>query len=88
MAHRVARRRAGFFRKMGGTFKRFKRSRRMRIYESAVISGIALEITDHEEMIRALEIICRRHIPGIMDSFDNEIQKNITVLTRNYLKIE
>ena len=28
-------------------------------------------------MIRALEIICRRHTPGIMDSFDNEIQKNI-----------
>jgi len=46
-------------------------------YESAIINGVALEITDHEEMIHALEIISRRYTPDIMDAFDNEIKKNI-----------
>ena len=59
----------GYARAVPGAFALF--------YESAVINGIALEITDREEMIRALEIICRRHTPDIMDAFDNEIQKNI-----------
>jgi len=44
-------------------------------YESAVINGTAMEITDREEMIHALRIISERFTPAIMEKFDDEIQK-------------
>ena len=44
-------------------------------YESAVVVGTATEITDREEMIRALTLISKRYTPGIMHSFDKQIEK-------------
>jgi len=45
-------------------------------YESAVINGTAIEITDEEEMLRALVVISRRFTPDDMDIFDKAIEKN------------
>ena len=46
-------------------------------YESAVINGVAFEVTDREEKIRALALISRRYTPEDMDIFDEAIQRNI-----------
>ena len=46
-------------------------------YESAVINGTAFEITDREEMIRALAVISRRYTPGDMDIFDKAVERDL-----------
>ena len=46
-------------------------------YESAVIKGTASEVTDREEKIHALALICRRYTPAIMDAFDKAIEKDL-----------
>ena len=46
-------------------------------YESAVISGIASELTDREEKIRVLALISKRYTPANMAAFDQEIEKDL-----------
>ena len=46
-------------------------------YESAVIMGAASEVTDREEKIRALRLICERYTPGIMAAFDEAIKNSL-----------
>ena len=46
-------------------------------YESAVINGTALEITDRDEKIRALALISRRYTPDNMNAFDDAIEKSL-----------
>jgi nitroimidazol reductase NimA-like FMN-containing flavoprotein (pyridoxamine 5'-phosphate oxidase superfamily) len=48
-------------------------------YESAVIFGSASEVTDREEMIRALALICKRYTPDNMAAFDKAIEKQLDV---------
>jgi nitroimidazol reductase NimA-like FMN-containing flavoprotein (pyridoxamine 5'-phosphate oxidase superfamily) len=48
-------------------------------YESAVIFGVASEVTDREEKIRALALISRRYTPDNMAAFDKAIEKNLDV---------
>ena len=46
-------------------------------FESAVISGTAAEVQDHEERIRALRLIGERYTPHLMAAFDGAIEKNL-----------
>lgn len=46
-------------------------------YESAVVRGIAREITDDETKIHALRLICQRHAAAGMDGFDAAIEKSL-----------
>lgn len=46
-------------------------------YESAVIKGTAKEITDDEEKIHALRLLCTRHTPNNMDNFDDAIKRSL-----------
>ena len=48
-------------------------------FESAIISGTAGEVTDKDEKIRALTLICKRYTPGNMAAFDNVIEKSLAV---------
>jgi nitroimidazol reductase NimA-like FMN-containing flavoprotein (pyridoxamine 5'-phosphate oxidase superfamily) len=44
-------------------------------YESAAVFGTAEEVTEREERIRALRLICERYTPANMAAFDEEIRK-------------
>jgi nitroimidazol reductase NimA-like FMN-containing flavoprotein (pyridoxamine 5'-phosphate oxidase superfamily) len=44
-------------------------------YESAIVFGTAEEVTEREERIRALRLICERYTPANMAAFDEEIRK-------------
>jgi nitroimidazol reductase NimA-like FMN-containing flavoprotein (pyridoxamine 5'-phosphate oxidase superfamily) len=44
-------------------------------YESATVFGTAEEVTEREERIRALRLICERYTPANMTAFDEEIRK-------------
>jgi uncharacterized protein len=46
-------------------------------YKSAVIFGTATEVTDREEKIRALNLICKRYTPDNMADFDKAIEKQL-----------
>ena len=46
-------------------------------YESAVIFGSAEEVTDREEKIRALNLICKRYTPDNMAAFDQAIERQL-----------
>ena len=46
-------------------------------FESAVIKGRLFEVTDDEEKIFALKILCERHTPENMPNFDEAIQKSL-----------
>jgi len=48
-------------------------------YESAVIFGSASEVTDREEKIHALDLICKRYTPDNMAAFDKAIEKQLDV---------
>ncbi|MDR2793719.1 MAG: pyridoxamine 5'-phosphate oxidase family protein [Treponema sp.] len=48
-------------------------------YESAVVSGVAEEIPDKDEKIRALKRICARYTPGNMAAFDEAIERSLAV---------
>lgn len=41
-------------------------------YESAVVLGAAVEVTDEGEKIEALRLLCARHVPTHMDAFEHE----------------
>ena len=46
-------------------------------FESAVINGTAVEVTDDEEKITALRGICQRHTPSNMPDLDNAIERSL-----------
>jgi len=46
-------------------------------YESAVIFGSAEEVTDREEKIHALDLICKRYTPDNMAAFDEAIERQL-----------
>ena len=46
-------------------------------FESAVIRGNACEVTDDDEKIHALRLICQRHTPANMEQFDAAIEKSL-----------
>ena len=46
-------------------------------YESAVINGIAHEVTDREEKIHALLLICQRYAPENMAGFEAAIESKL-----------
>lgn len=57
-------------------------------YESAVIRGTAEEVTDRDEKIQGLEVICRRFTPSNMADFDNAIEHSIERTAVWKIKIE
>lgn len=46
-------------------------------FESAVILGKASEVTEDQEKIHALRLICERHTPANMAEFDTAIQRSL-----------
>ena len=46
-------------------------------YESAVIFGVASEITDREEKIHGLRLISQRYAPDDMPGFDQAIERGL-----------
>jgi nitroimidazol reductase NimA-like FMN-containing flavoprotein (pyridoxamine 5'-phosphate oxidase superfamily) len=46
-------------------------------YESAIVSGSAGEVTDRDEKIHALRLICERYTPANMAAFDEAIEKSL-----------
>ncbi|MDE6759037.1 MAG: pyridoxamine 5'-phosphate oxidase family protein [Clostridia bacterium] len=46
-------------------------------YESAVIFGKAIQVTDDDEKIIALRALCERHTPLNMQNFDEAIKKSL-----------
>lgn len=48
-------------------------------YESAIICGHAEEVTEDEEKIHALRILCQRHTPANMGGFDAAVKNSLKV---------
>ena len=46
-------------------------------FESAVLRGVAVEVTDEQEKIHALRLLCQRHTPTNMDNFDEAISRSL-----------
>lgn len=47
-------------------------------FESAIIRGNAFEVTDSEEKIHALRLICERYAKSNMTGFDSAIEKSLS----------
>lgn len=47
------------------------------LFESAVVFGRAEEVTEDEEKIRALRLLCQRHTPDNMENFPSAIAKSL-----------
>ncbi len=47
------------------------------LYESAVVFGTAEEVTEDDEKIRALRLLCQRHTPDNMEGFSRAIAKSL-----------
>lgn len=48
-------------------------------YESAILEGVAEEVEDEAEKIRALRLLCQRHTPANMENFDQAIARSLAV---------
>lgn len=48
------------------------------LFQSAVIKGVASEVTQDSEKIQALRMICERHTPLNMEDFDNAIKRSLS----------
>ena len=46
-------------------------------FESAVLRGTAVEVSDEGEMITALRLLCQRHSPSNMHEFDVAISRSL-----------
>lgn len=46
-------------------------------FESAILSGTAVEVTEDAEKIHALRLLCERHTPTNMSMFDTSIEKSL-----------
>ena len=47
-------------------------------FESAIIRGKAFEVTEKEEKIHALKLICLRYAESNMANFDSAIEQSLT----------
>ncbi len=47
-------------------------------FESAVVSGIVREVTEPQEKIHGLRLLCLRHTPDNMDHFDEAVAKSLS----------
>lgn len=47
-------------------------------YESAIIRGKAVEVTDKDEKIEALRLICLRHAASNMAGFDEAVERSLS----------
>ena len=47
-------------------------------FESAVIRGRAAEVSEKEEKIRALRLLCERHTPANMHEFERAVEKRLS----------
>ena len=47
------------------------------LYESAVVRGKAAEVTEDEEKIHALRVLCEKLTPSNMDNFDEAIKRSL-----------
>lgn len=47
------------------------------LFESAVAFGIAEAVTEEEEKIHALQLLCQRHTPDNMESFPRAVAKSL-----------
>lgn len=50
-------------------------------YRSAIALGRAEIVTDREEKIEALRLLCRRFLPHYMDRFDDAIARSLDITT-------
>lgn len=50
-------------------------------YNSAVALGRACVVTDREEKIEALRLLCRRFLPKFMDHFEEAIDRSLDITT-------
>ncbi|WP_040198348.1 pyridoxamine 5'-phosphate oxidase family protein [Candidatus Soleaferrea massiliensis] len=46
-------------------------------YESALLFGRAEEVLDRDEKIHALRLLCKRHTPDSLDTFDEAIRRSL-----------
>jgi nitroimidazol reductase NimA-like FMN-containing flavoprotein (pyridoxamine 5'-phosphate oxidase superfamily) len=46
------------------------------VYESAIVFGIAEEVAEDEEKVRALRLLCERHTPANMAAFDDAMARD------------
>ncbi|MFA5585051.1 MAG: pyridoxamine 5'-phosphate oxidase family protein [Saccharofermentanales bacterium] len=46
-------------------------------YESAIVDGTAVRVTDHDEKVRALRAICLRYTPDHMDAFEDAVRESL-----------
>lgn len=46
-------------------------------YKSAIAFGKATLVTDDEEKIKALRLICQRFLPGHMSAFDDAVERSL-----------
>lgn len=47
-------------------------------FESAILRGTAVEVTDEQEKIHGLRLLCQRHTPANMDHFDEAISRSLS----------
>lgn len=50
-------------------------------YDSAMACGKAVVVTDREEKIKALELLCRRFLPKFMEHFQDAIARSLDITT-------
>lgn len=46
-------------------------------FESAVLRGIAEEVTEEEEKLHVMRLLCEHHVPTHMDAFEEEVARSI-----------
>ena len=46
-------------------------------YESAILKGRAIEVTDKDEKVRALRMICEKYAPEHMDKFPGTVERSL-----------
>lgn len=46
-------------------------------YESAILTGAAEEVENPAEKVHALRLLCQRHTPNNMESFDLEVARSL-----------
>ena len=46
-------------------------------FESAALRGAAVEVTDEQEKVHALRLLCQRHTPTNMNHFDEAVSRSL-----------
>lgn len=57
-------------------------------FESAILFGAAEEVTNTQEKIHGLRLLCQRHTPGNMGQFDEAIERSLFRTAVWKIKIE